>query len=150
MDDLWERGYRNLTVLDISQRALDRARTRLGDISASIHWVCADVTQSGFPANAVDLWHDRAVFHFLLSPEERRAYVQAATQTLHTGGTVIISTFGPEGPLKCSGLEIVRYDTELLHQEFGPRFRLIESLNEWHQTPFGTMQQFLYCHYTLE
>ena len=150
VDDLLGRGYRNLTVLDISQRAIDFARTRLADASASVRWVRADVTTADLPAKSIDVWHDRAVFHFLTKPEDRLAYVRAVEHALKPGGHVVISTFGPEGPLKCSGLEVVRYDADSLHKEFGPRFRVIESSKELHQTPFGTTQQFLYCHCILQ
>ena len=145
VDDLLGRGYTNLTVLDISQRALDLARARVGETSA-VRWIRADATQSVLPAKSVDVWHDRAVFHFLTSAQERQGYVRAVLDALKPRGHVIVSTFGPEGPAKCSGLEIVRYDAESLHREFGERFRLIESSNELHRTPFGTTQQFLYCY----
>jgi SAM-dependent methyltransferase len=150
VDDLVRLGYHNLTVLDISQSAIDVARGRLGSASESVHWIRADVTQTHLPERSVDVWHDRAVFHFLAAPEDRLAYVRTVASALKPGGHVIIGTFGPEGPLKCSGLDVVRYDSDSLHQEFGPRFRLVESFEELHQTPFGTAQQFLYCHCTLE
>jgi len=98
----------------------------------------------GIPST-VDLWLDRAVFHFLRSVNERAAYVRQVAKAVRPGGHVLVSTFGPEGPTKCSGLEVVRYDAESLHAEFGVRFRLLESLKELHKTPFGTTQQFLYC-----
>ncbi|MEN6602169.1 MAG: methyltransferase domain-containing protein, partial [Bryobacteraceae bacterium] len=112
-------------------------------------WVRADVTQSALPARSFDVWHDRAVFHFLTKPEDRLAYVGNVASAVKPGGHVIISTFGPEGPIKCSGLDVMRYDVESLHAEFGPRFHLVESSKELHVTPFGTEQQFLYCHYTM-
>ena len=92
-----------------------------------------------------DVWHDRAVFHFLTAMEQRISYVRQVARAVKPGGHVLISTFGPEGPMKCSGLDIVRYDAESLHAEFGAHFRLLESLKELHTTPFGTTQQFLYC-----
>src|SRR5271165_2402392 len=145
VDDLIARRYRNLTVLDISQAALDAAQTRLGEAAESIRWLRANLLETSLPANAFDLWHDRAVFHFLTTPQERLAYLRNLLSTLKPSGHVIVSTFGPEGPAKCSGLDVVRYDAEALHAEFGTRFRLVESLIEWHETPFGTRQQFLYC-----
>jgi len=145
VDDLLARGYHNLTVLDISQTALQAKQAGLGEAGARIHWICADVTQVGLPAHSLDVWHDRAVFHFLIAPEQRDAYVQLAARAVRPGGHVIVSTFGPEGPTKCSGLEVARYDANSLHGEFGERFKLIESSKELHQTPFGTTQQFLYC-----
>ena len=96
------------------------------------------------------MWHDRAVFHFLTAAGDRAAYVRQVARAVRRGGHVIVSTFGPEGPTKCSGLEVVRYDAESLHGEFGPRFRLIGSSKELHQTPFGTTQQFLYCYCVVE
>ncbi len=149
VDDLLARGYRGITVLDISQRALDVAKDRLGEAAKSIRWLRADVTQGGFPQHSYDVWHDRAVFHFLTQPEERLAYVRNVASAVKPGGHVIVSTFGPEGPGKCSGLEVVRYEADSLHREFGIRFRLVESTKELHHTPFGTTQQFLYCYCTL-
>jgi hypothetical protein len=99
---------------------------------------------------AYDVWHDRAVFHFLTSNEQRAGYVRNVAKAVNPGGHVIVSTFGPEGPTKCSGLEVMRYDTESLHNEFGTRFRLVDSLKELHRTPFGTTQQFLYCYCKVE
>ena len=106
--------------------------------------------RSDFPANAYDIWHDRAVFHFLTADSERAAYVERVAKAVQPGGHVVIGTFGPEGPMKCSGLDVRRYDADSLHREFGPRFRLIDSLKELHQTPFGTTQQFLYCFCVVE
>ncbi len=147
--DLLDAGYLNLTVLDISKVAIELAKHRLGDAANSIQWLRADVTQRSFPAHTFDMWHDRAVFHFLTAPEQRLAYVRNVAWAVKPGGHVIVSTFGPEGPEKCSGLDVVRYDAEALHHEFGTRFRLVESSKELHHTPFGTTQQFLYCHCTL-
>lgn len=150
VDDLIERGYQNVTVLDISQAALDFAQKRLGIASHSVQWLQADVVESSVPARSFDVWHDRAVFHFLTTPEERLAYVRNVASAVRQGGHVIVSTFGPEGPTKCSGLDVMRYDAESLHAEFGARFRLVESSKELHETPFGTKQQFLYCYCALE
>lgn len=150
VDDLIERQYRNIAVLDISQAALDVARNRLGKGAESIRWLHADVTQVSFPAQSIDVWHDRAVFHFLTSPESRRAYVRNVSQAVKPGGHIIVGTFGPEGPARCSGLDVVRYDADSLHAEFGAHFRLVESSKELHQTPFGTTQQFLYCYCIME
>ncbi len=107
--------------------------------------VVADITKVDLEPYAYDVWHDRAVFHFLTSPSDRLAYVRQVTRAVKPRGNVIVSTFGPEGPTKCSGLEVVRYDAESLHQEFGVHFRLLDSCKEMHRTPFGTVQQFLYC-----
>ena len=150
VDDLLGRGYRNITVLDVSQTAIDKAKERMGETATSVSWLCADITQIALPPQAYDVWHDRAVFHFLTNEEERRAYIRNAISAVRVGGHVIVSTFGPEGPEKCSGLEVMRYDAESLHREFGRRFRLLESSKELHNTPFGTVQQFLYCYCRLE
>ncbi|TAM80866.1 MAG: class I SAM-dependent methyltransferase [Acidobacteria bacterium] len=146
VDDLLALGYKDLTVLDVSQTALDVTKERLGERAKAVHWVCADVTQADFPGDAFDVWHDRAVFHFLTEQGQREAYVRVAAQAVKLGGHIIVSTFGPEGPTKCSGLDVVRYDAESLHGEFGNRFRLVESFKDLHQTPSGTTQQFLYCY----
>jgi 2-polyprenyl-3-methyl-5-hydroxy-6-metoxy-1,4-benzoquinol methylase len=146
VDDLLARGYRNVTILDLSQTALNVTRERLGEAGERIHWLCADVTQAELPAHSFDVWHDRAVFHFLTTQEQRTAYVRLAARAVKPGGHVIVSTFGPEGPMRCSGLEVARYDADGLHSEFGERFKLIESSTELHETPFGTTQQFLYCY----
>jgi SAM-dependent methyltransferase len=145
VDDLVRTGYTRLTVLDISRTAIDFTKDRLGSLAAGVDWIVADVTQAKLPADSYDVWHDRAVFHFLTAPSQRAAYVERVARAVKPGGHVIIGTFGPEGPSKCSGLDVERYDAESLHGEFGARFRLIDSLKELHQTPFGTMQQFLYC-----
>lgn len=150
VDDLLAGGYRNVTVLDISQSALDVAKERLGDALRLVQWVWADVTRAALPAKSYDVWHDRAVFHFLTQAELRRDYVSKAASAVKTGGHVIVSTFGPEGPTRCSRLDVVRYDSDSLHAEFGKRFRLVESMTELHRTPLGATQQFLYCHFVLE
>jgi ubiquinone/menaquinone biosynthesis C-methylase UbiE len=150
VDDLLHRGYKNLTVLDISQTAIEITKKRLGPASEHVHWLVGDILEIALEPRSYDLWHDRAVFHFLTKPEQRIAYIRQVTRAVKLGGHVIVSTFGPEGPTKCSGLEVMRYGTESLHGEFGERFRLVESSKELHQTPFGTTQQFLYCYCRLE
>ncbi|HWZ32306.1 MAG TPA: class I SAM-dependent methyltransferase [Bryobacteraceae bacterium] len=149
-DDLVERGYENITVLDISQTALDVTRKRLGARAEKIRWILADVTQADLPEQSFDVWHDRAVFHFLTSKEQREAYVRQVARSVKRGGYVIVSTFGPEGPAKCSGLDVVRYDADSLHGEFGESFRLVDSSEELHRTPLGATQQFLYCYCRVE
>ena len=150
VDDLLAKGYENITVLDVSQTALEVTKERLGLLSEQVNWIAADITQVRLEPFAYDVWHDRAVFHFLTSVEQRAAYVRNVAMAVKPGGHVIVSTFGPEGPTKCSGLEVLRYDAESLHNEFGTRFRLVESLKELHRTPFGTTQQFLYCYCKVE
>src|SRR5216684_8131657 len=145
VDDLLARGYQNITVLDVSQTAIDVTRKRLGSVSEHVQWTNTDIANSDLAPNAYDVWHDRAVFHFLTAMEQRVAYVRQVARAVKPGGHVLVSTFGPEGPTKCSGLEVVRYDAESLHAEFGVRFRLLDSIKEFHNTPFGTTRQFLYC-----
>jgi len=150
VDDLLDRGYQNVSVLDISPTAIDIKRKRLGKLAETVHWLVADITRSELEASAYDVWHDRAVFHFLTAASDRVAYVRQVARAVKPGGHVIVSTFGPEGPTQCSGLDVVRYDTEALHDQFGVHFRLLGSSKELHQTPFGTTQQFLYCYCRLE
>ncbi|MBL0161891.1 MAG: class I SAM-dependent methyltransferase [Bryobacterales bacterium] len=146
VDDLLAQAYSDVTVLDISQAAIDANRRRLGPAAENVRWLAADITQLSLEPAAYDVWHDRAVFHFLTAQQDRAAYVRQVLRAVRPGGHVIVSTFGPEGPTKCSGLDVVRYDAPSLHGAFGPHFRLIESKKELHDTPFGTVQQFLYCH----
>ena len=145
VDDLLAHGYRNITVLDVSQTAIDVTKGRLARAAERVHWVAGEITKADLAPAAYDVWHDRAVFHFLTAVEQRVAYVRQVGRAVKAGGHVLVSTFGPEGPTKCSGLEVVRYDAEALHAEFGVRFRLLDSFKELHQTPFGATQQFLYC-----
>jgi len=145
VDDLLARGDKNISVLDISQTAVDANKKRLGPVSKHIHWLVADITKATLESCSYDVWHDRAVFHFLTSSEDRVAYVRQVANAVKPGGHVIVSTFGPEGPTKCSGLDVVRYDAKSLHGEFGVSFRLLGHSKELHRTPFDTIQQFLYC-----
>jgi SAM-dependent methyltransferase len=150
VDDLLNCGYQSVAVLDISRTAIDANRRRLGKLAERVHWLIADITKVELEAAAYDVWHDRAVFHFLTAAADRVAYVRQVAHAVKPGGHVIVSTFGPEGPTKCSGLDVVRYDTESLHSEFGVHFRLLGSSKELHRTPFGTVQQFLYCYCRVE
>jgi len=145
VDGLLGRGYRNVTVLDIASAAVDAARARLGPKSANARWVVADALAHPFPPQSVDVWHDRAVFHFLTSPADRQAYVAQVTRALRPDGHVIVATFAADGPARCSGLDVCRYGPEELHQEFGHSFELIAHLREEHVTPSGTRQWFQYC-----
>jgi SAM-dependent methyltransferase len=146
VDDLLLRGYKTLSVLDVSPTAIEVTKKRLGTAAKQVRWLVGDIVEIELEPHAYDLWHDRAVFHFLTTPERRLAYVRQVTRAVRPGGHVIVSTFGPEGPTKCSGLDVMRYDAESLHGEFGGHFRLVESSKELHETPFGTTQQFLYCY----
>jgi len=145
VDDLLAHGYQNITVLDVSQIAIDVTKKRLATASELVRWIAGDVTKAELAPQTYDVWHDRAVFHFLTAADDRLAYVRQVANAVKPGGHVLVSTFGTKGPTKCSGLDVVRYDAQSLHREFGVRFRLLESSEELHHTPFGTDQQFLYC-----
>ncbi len=145
-DDLLDHGFADVTVLDISAAALQKSKERLGGKAAQIEWLEADITNVSLPENHYDVWHDRAVFHFLTDPEDRRKYVELVMRSLKPGGHIIVASFGENGPQKCSGLDVVRYNPETMHGEFGSGFKLVKSLNETHETPFGTTQEFIYCY----
>ena len=144
-DDLLAKGFKNITVLDISSEALKVSKDRLGNKAEQIHWIDADVTRASLQPDRYDLWHDRAVFHFLTRREDRQRYIDQCGRSLKSGGHLLIATFGTNGPLKCSGLEIIRYSSESLENEFGGVFRLEKHFIESHRTPFDTTQEFLYC-----
>ena len=150
VDDLLARGYENISVLDISPTAIEVTKKRPKEAAERVHWITGDVTKVDLAPSSYDVWHDRAVFHFLTSMEQRAAYVRTVAHAVKQGGHVIVSTFGPEGPTKCSGLDVMRYDAESLHDQFGAQFRLVESSKELHHTPFDTTQQFLYCYCRVE
>lgn len=145
VDDLLEHGYQRVTVLDLSAAALATAKTRLGDKADGVHWVEANVLVIDFPKKAFDVWHDRAVFHFLTTKDERQAYVRQVLRAVKPGGIVIIATFAEDGPTQCSGLPVMRYSAKQLHSEFGPSFQLLGHQKESHYTPGGTEQRFVYC-----
>lgn len=145
IDDLTGDGYTNVTVLDLSEAALSAARARLGDRADRVTWVAGDITQIALPALAYDVWHDRAVFHFLTAQEDREAYVRAVLRSVKPGGSVIVATFAEDGPEHCSGLPVVRYSADALHAEFGAPFTLLKQEREEHHTPFGMVQKFIYC-----
>ena len=146
VDDLLAQGYSDVTVLDISASALSVARQRLGARASKVVWLEADITTVALPYHRFDVWHDRAVFHFLTEADERERYVQAVRHSVKPGGHVIVAAFGPDGPLHCSGLPVMRYSPDQLHDEFGAPFELVDHTNEAHRTPFGTVQQFIYCY----
>lgn len=145
VDDLLQRNYLDLSVLDISATAIDFTKHRLGTQAEKVTWHVGDITQYSFGSKQFDLWHDRAVFHFLTDPDARHRYVELVRQAVKPGGYVLMATFGPNGPLKCSGLDVVRYDDQSLHHEFGDGFNLMGSELARHHTPMGSDQQFLYC-----
>jgi SAM-dependent methyltransferase len=145
VDDLLKAGYEDIDVLDISATALKVAQERLGQRAKGVHWLSGDVTNYPFEPTSFDLWHDRAVFHFLTDTDDRAAYVRQVARSVRPGGHVIVATFGPHGPTRCSGLEVVRYSPDALHAEFGVKFELVKHLVELHRTPRGVDQQFVYC-----
>jgi SAM-dependent methyltransferase len=144
---LLDAGYRNLTALDISESALEVSRNQLGDRASLVNWVAADVRSAPLPAATYDLWHDRAVFHFLTDPLDRDAYVSTLRQTLKLGATVIIATFAEDGPEQCSGLTVMRYRADTLSTALGDDFTLIEDVHEAHRTPWDSVQQFIHCRF---
>jgi SAM-dependent methyltransferase len=146
VDDLLRDGYGALTVLDLSAAALAAPQRRLGRRAREVQWVEADITTVALPLHAYDLWHDRAVFHFLTSPGQRAAYVQAVIRAVKPGGHVIVATFAEDGPTQCSGLPVMRYRADDLHAEFGQPFELLKHEKEVHHTPLGTVQKFVYCY----
>ena len=126
VDDLLAGGYRNVWVMDLSSTALDVAKARLGASASKVNWLRGDVRTFAFGPQQYDVWHDRAVFHFLTDTNDRAAYVRQVAHAVKPGGHVIVATFGPEGPTKCSGLDVARYDADALHGEFGSAFRLVK------------------------
>lgn len=146
VDDLLGDGFKHMSVLDLSASALDVARKRLGPIGDGVQWIAGDIRNVPLPEQTYDIWHDRAVFHFLTDPIDRLAYVQQVMRSVKPGGHVIVATFAPDGPEQCSGLPVARYAPDQLHGEFGPSFELIEHASEEHKTPWGSVQHFVYCH----
>ncbi len=144
VDKLLDKGFKDLTVLDISAGAMDYAKERLGTRAENVHWIEADVTEFE-PSDQYDLWHDRAVFHFLTDTGDRKKYVKCVRRALRPGGHLIISTFAMEGPPQCSGLDIERYSPDKLKNELGGSFELIRHVHEVHQTPWNKEQKFMYC-----
>jgi hypothetical protein len=131
-----------VTVLDVAASALARARARVGSAGTEVQWIGTDVTDATLKLAPVDIWHDRAVFHFLTDPDDRRRYVERLRATLKRGGSAVVATFAPDGPDKCSGLPVARYSSASLNEELGHEFRLVTSLTEEHRTPSGAIQRF--------
>lgn len=145
IDDLLDAGYHDLTVLDLSAIALAETRTRLGTRADGVRWIEADILDAPLPKAGYSVWHDRAVFHFLLAPADRARYVAQVRRAVRPGGFVLVATFADDGPTRCSGLDVNRYSPEALHAEFGAPFRLMASEREEHITPGGVRQAFIYC-----
>ena len=147
VDALLDSGYSNLTVLDLSEAALAASRNRIGPRAASVKWLAVDVT-TWQPTEQYDVWHDRAAFHFLTDENDRQAYVACLTAALRGGGQAIIGTFALNGPERCSGLPVMRYDAASLAAVLGPRFRLLASRVEEHRTPWGASQIFQFSRFS--
>ena len=142
VDYLLDAGYQDITVLDISDKALDRSKNRLGDKASKVNWVVSDITTFE-PDRSFDFWHDRAAFHFLTEVEQISQYVDIVSSCV--SGYLSVGTFSKEGPVKCSGLPISQYNEDKLMSVFSSRFNFCDSIREDHITPFGTIQNFLFC-----
>jgi SAM-dependent methyltransferase len=145
VDGLLNAGYIDLTVLDLSATALMQARQRLGTRASKVLWVEADALTDTLPSASFDVWHDRAVFHFLTRPADRRRYIEQVRRVVRPGGHVLVAAFADDGPTHCSGLPVERYGVTTLHGKFGSDFRLLASHREEHFTPSGRVQPFTYC-----
>lgn len=150
VDDLLDLGYKNISVMDLSGVALDVAKKRLGPQADNVQWIEGDVTTTSVPHQGIDVWHDRAVFHFLVDKDDRKRYVDNLLAGVRPGGHVVIATFAEDGPERCSGLPVQRYSAALLHETLGPKFELLGQEKECHKTPFGTTQNFLYCYFRVQ
>jgi ubiquinone/menaquinone biosynthesis C-methylase UbiE len=145
VDSLVDDGYGAIAVLDIAPAALTVAQTRLGARASAVSWLAADVLAVPLQDASVDVWHDRAVFHFLVTPESQAAYVAQVRRVLRPGGHAIVATFAEDGPVRCSGLKVARYSADELHGVFGSGFRLLSSQRDAHVTPAGVVQPFTFC-----
>lgn len=145
VDDLLEYGYSKVSVLDLSQKALAKSRLRLGAMASKVNWITANITRATLPENEFDVWHDRAVFHFLTSKEERLAYVKQVQSAVKPASLVVVATFAEDGPESCSGLPVNRYSASALRTEFGELFVMLDHEHETHLTPSGKEQRFVYC-----
>lgn len=146
-DALLDAGFRDITVLDIADSAISRSKARLAERAASIRWITGDITRWQ-PERQYDIWHDRAVFHFLTNPGDRIAYRSALETAVRPGGVVVIATFALDGPAACSGLAVERYAPETLAAQLGPRFQLTASRPVRHRTPTGALQSFQFSRFT--
>jgi SAM-dependent methyltransferase len=142
IDALLQRGFTHFAALDVCETALAISRARLGAVGLAVEWIVADITQWRAPEAAYDLWHDRAVFHFLVEESDRRAYVEALARALKPGGYAVVASFALDGPERCSGLPVARYDGETLAITLGPRFERLETRLHAHKTPAGAEQRF--------
>lgn len=144
VEKLIDKGFKNVTVLDISGKAIEHAKKRLSKQAEKVIWIETDITKFE-PPQQYDLWHDRAVFHFLTDPSDRKKYVEVMEKAVKSGGNVVIATFALDGPPKCSGLNVERYNPEKLNKQIGNQFLLLKSVEETHLTPWHSEQKFIYC-----
>jgi len=145
VDDLLGQGHRNLAVIDLADSALAEVKRRLGARAERVDWIVGDVTTELLPAQSVDFWHDRAVFHFLVDDAARSAYLAQVLRAVKPGAHVLVATFGLDGPDKCSGLPVARYSADGIHDAFGDHFNKVSDASEVHATPWGATQSFVYC-----
>ncbi len=147
VDSLLDAGYLHIWVLDISAAAIEKAKIRLGTRAKLVHWIVADITHFTPPV-AFDFWHDRAAFHFLTTPLKIKQYVTIAEKAIKKKGYLILGTFAINGPTKCSGLDIQQYSEATMSAKFNLGFERIKCIEDLHQTPFNTIQQFLFCSFS--
>jgi ubiquinone/menaquinone biosynthesis C-methylase UbiE len=146
-DDLLHEGFTHITVVDLSAAALALAKSRLKERAKQVEWLASDITQLSLPESYYDVWHDRAVFHFLTTREKRRKYIDAMQRALKPGAYLVMATFSPEAPPTCSGLPVVSYSPAQLHEELGKELILEAHERELHMTPSGIAQQYIYCRF---
>lgn len=144
VDNLLQQGYQHITVLDIANHAIERAKKRLGSLASNVKWIESDIINFK-PTEKYDFWHDRAAFHFLTTVNDINAYIQITQESIHPNGIMVIGTFSEEGPLKCSGINIQQYSAQSLSALFSHSFKTIQSFTTNHLTPFNTQQNFLFC-----
>ncbi len=149
-ESLVKHGFGNVTVVDISPSALEISKACLADAAGNIRWIAGDILKIELDEHAFDIWHDRAVFHFLGSEEERLAYAEKVLHALRPGGIFIVAVFADDGPEKCSGLPVVRYTPQTLAETLGSRFSRIGHEDDFHRTPGGALQHFIYCTFKAE
>lgn len=147
VDELLQYGYTALTVLDISRIALTNTQQRLGPASQHINWIASNMLHAELPYQYYNIWHDRAAFHFLTTPSQRRAYIEKAFDAIAPGGHLFIATFADDGPERCSGLPVVRYNKTTLSAEFAGAFKPVKYADDEHVTPTGSIQKFLYAYF---
>jgi SAM-dependent methyltransferase len=144
VDDALDRGFEHVTVIDLAEAALAVAQRRLGDRSADVRWLCGDITQLHLEASSCDVWHDRAVFHFLTAPEDQARYMNTLSLAVDAGGYIVIGVFGPNGPEKCSGLQTLRLSGDELFKRLPEGFEKLSTSTDVHVTPWGSSQEFSY------